>query len=96
MEGLPVSVSRALEQVKPEIELALDTVLWSSCISQGASPGQVEEDIAYKDYTPNKVAAHFGLSVLVPYLTRRIPEVANTPAWTRAAAKCEAVYEVGI
>ncbi|VDN28880.1 unnamed protein product [Cylicostephanus goldi] len=48
--GLPVSLSRICDYFKPELSLLIDSVLWTTRVYRGASPGQLEMNIAYKDY----------------------------------------------
>uniref|UniRef100_A0A0K0DDN9 RING-type E3 ubiquitin transferase (cysteine targeting) n=1 Tax=Angiostrongylus cantonensis TaxID=6313 RepID=A0A0K0DDN9_ANGCA len=59
----------------------------------GASPGQMEMGISYKDYSHKKMHLHFLLSVLVPYFTKRIWSLFSHPLATRIFSKVSAIFE---
>ncbi|KAK6747605.1 hypothetical protein RB195_000663 [Necator americanus] len=94
MVELPVSISPTCQKMKPEIQLLLEGILWTSRIYRGASPGQVEMGISYKNYPFSKVFAHFLLSVVVPYLRGRMPDIFDSLLVRRCLSKAAAMYEV--
>ncbi|KIH63380.1 Pex2 / Pex12 amino terminal region [Ancylostoma duodenale] len=93
MMEVPVPVSRLCEKMKPEIHLLLDSILWTSRIYRGASPGQVEMNISYKNYPLNKIFLHFVLSAVVPYVQSRLSASLDNLLIRRCLAKIAAIYE---
>lgn len=90
---LPISIARLCDLLRPEIHVLLNAVLWTTRISRGASPGQMEMGISYKDYSHKKMHLHFLLSVLVPYFTKRIWSLFSHPLATRIFSKVSAIFE---
>ncbi|EYC27654.1 hypothetical protein Y032_0008g11 [Ancylostoma ceylanicum] len=93
MMEVPVPISRLCEKMKPEIHLLIDSILWTSRIYRGASPGQVEMNISYKNYPLNKVFLHFMLSAVVPYIQSRLSALLDSLLLRRCLAKIAAIYE---
>ncbi|VDM59674.1 unnamed protein product [Angiostrongylus costaricensis] len=90
---LPISIARLCDLVRPEICVLLNAVLWTTRVSRGASPGQMEVGISYKDYSHKKIHLHFLLSVLVPYFTERIWSLFSHPLPTRIFSKVSAILK---
>ncbi|CAJ0604092.1 unnamed protein product [Cylicocyclus nassatus] len=91
--GLPVSISRICDYLKPEIRLLVDSVLWTTRVYRGASPGQLTMNIAYKDYPIRKVFTHFLISVFIPYVHGRFFNAVNSGVIRKFLSKLSAVYE---
>ncbi|CAI4228076.1 unnamed protein product [Auanema sp. JU1783] len=94
IELLPYTISRKLDKIKPEISLMVDSCLWSTRLTEGASPGQLEEDISYKDYNKSKVLIHYCWSILLPYFTRRATSLSKNRKMDAFLRKAEAVCEI--
>ncbi|CAJ0557965.1 unnamed protein product, partial [Mesorhabditis spiculigera] len=69
---LPTAFQRYMDRAKPELRLGCEAALWTTRIYAGSSPGQGILDVFYRGYTTRKVAVHFVISVLVPYLLKRL------------------------
>ncbi|VDL66152.1 unnamed protein product [Nippostrongylus brasiliensis] len=91
---LPVTASRICERLKPEIQLLIDGILWTSRAYRGASPGQIEMDIAYKGYNRGKIFLHFFLSVFLSYITKRVASILGHTSAQRILLKTAALMEV--
>ncbi|CAB3406127.1 unnamed protein product [Caenorhabditis bovis] len=94
LKTIPIRAGRIFEKLRPEWTTIIDAVLWSHRYFTGSSHGQQEMDISYKDYTPRKVAAHFIISVFLPYLGNRITHLSGNIEWSRVYAKFEAIIEM--
>ncbi|KAJ1352268.1 hypothetical protein KIN20_008567 [Parelaphostrongylus tenuis] len=90
---LPISVARLCDLFRPEIRMLLDGVVWTTRISKGASPGQMEMGILYKDYSHKKICLHFLLSVLVPYFIKRFRSMFTQSVAVRTLSKISALFE---
>ncbi|CAJ0959159.1 unnamed protein product, partial [Mesorhabditis belari] len=78
VSSMPTVMQRLIDRAKPEIRLLIDAVIWTSRLYTGTSPGQRLLDVFYKNYSPVKISAHFGINVLAPYLMRRITDFRPT------------------
>ncbi|GMT23610.1 hypothetical protein PFISCL1PPCAC_14907 [Pristionchus fissidentatus] len=74
--SLPPRFQSILDRLNDEIHLIIDMVLWSSMISRNSTSGQAFLDISYgPSISREKRISHFTLSLLLPYLSRRLPTV---------------------
>ncbi|GMR47667.1 hypothetical protein PMAYCL1PPCAC_17862, partial [Pristionchus mayeri] len=76
LHSLPPRFESTLDRLSEEIHLLIDAVLWSSMISRNSTSGQAFLDISYgPSLSRERRISHFALSLLLPYLSRRLPSV---------------------
>ncbi|KAK6049976.1 Pex2 / Pex12 amino terminal region [Cooperia oncophora] len=90
---LPVAISQICDRIRPEIQLLIDGLIWTNRVYRGASAGQIEVDIAYKEYPPMKISLHFLLSMVLPYIATRASSLLEHSAANMFVSKTTAMIE---
>ncbi|XGW28601.1 hypothetical protein V3C99_008404 [Haemonchus contortus] len=91
---LPITIGHTCERIRPEIQLLIDALIWTNRIYRGASPGQIEVDIAYKEYTRKKILLHFVFSKLLPYISERASSFLKNSTAIKLVSKAAAIMEM--
>ncbi|GMS95396.1 hypothetical protein PENTCL1PPCAC_17571, partial [Pristionchus entomophagus] len=76
LHSLPPRFQSIFDRLSEEIHLIIDAILWSSMITGNCTSGQSFLDISYgSSLSRERRLSHFTLSLLLPYLSRRLPSV---------------------